>query len=1343
MHIWRFANSFLNIISLIFFLNFIGDLYHNSESVSFHTSDKLLTSKVVLLQNSLPFGVAVHGVKIINKSKDDFQVNLISKSIHIAPGDTAPTVRIKYLKKKENGFETQIKIYTNVSNYELPIKIYNGEIEVIINSIDKSQFDFGTLSPSDERVIHFDVRNDGTVPVSIEKFYNPLEPYLKVVYIGQKDVPIGDVLNDNKSPPTFSQADDEIVIRGRNSGHFKLILNLTDYSPLFNFHKKDSNIFKIITKFQVHEYRILFNVSPGGLLRMPPERELNFGQIFPGQVVSKRLFLFSYFPQKMNLLRLSTLNNQGILFFESNTSSTKESIKKSNDFVIQSGKINDLNRVLLMPHASCNDHCYIGMQLHSSDGQWFTYGMKLPQNLAEIDYYLYKNMRSRYERLVNMNKNIIKDSIVIDTTHVKNYEIPVKAEMVWPRLMTTNQVIFPLTAVGNYTIMNLTIQNPSLQPVIVQLLPLVIYPDADAFLHSFKEFLPPMPQPIETNETLMFSLRDTELFTLRPDSPVPRLREDLESIVNTPIPRFTLSMLLQPGMKVRIRLGFLPTDHILRSSLLIIRNNLTVVEPVVLMGRGAHIDMEIDGKIARTKDPLLFDIQPFHLSDCNNPKRLTHKLSTTLTVKRSFMVKNTGEIAFTIVNMSINNYICENRGFRVLNCDPFTLKPNETHILDIAYTPDFLMSWNEAALQLYMHMNGTSWMFPIAASIPKHMLAKCYSALPRPPFEGFMYYSCVSALIFCLICVIACAYLEGDRTISHAIRLQYMPPKKVFDFKDITSTTITSSTTNTKPKSEEPVEGIRIWRRILNYFISCILYVCNLIWHEKITAARLGSSLKEPAKDKKKAVNETLKLYQETTRSIQKTAIDTFKMRNPGLLKRDIDLSTIDNGRYKENNDKKKEENNGVVKQSFETVKENNLNDKVVTTHQTTIISNKNQKGKKKGKGNKSNVVQNNKSIIVDNVKEEKLIVKKDDKDGSEKYTEDEKNEIETIFNDVKDRKLAIKIVNYKKELRKKRDNIEKDKIELDLEDIKQFINDDTNVSLVIESLSKKVNNDKEEGQFKFVQNWVDSTKDDEDIPENIKSSTKKEDLEEECSFIDEEETSPESEKDMNEANILEKYKELKMKYAKDVGDLFKKTLPPTVNMDKVIQAQKEILTEQFNMPIDDVAHWDPNNPYSTNQIMDLYNLMHDIPQHEPEKYGEYMSSFNMNSYNNGGQGIDDPWNIMGAFTPGQNFFPPDNQIENLFTTVDASSITGVLPDFFQNNSFTNFDRTLQMPSANNLISQGQQTQQEQQRNSFPISSTDEFNIWNPLTQENSETFDSWMKHTGIDKIIDEDEKNK
>lgn len=119
----------------------------------------------------------------------------------------------------------------------------------------------------------------------------------------------------------------------------------------------------------------------------------------------------------------------------------------------------------------------------------------------------------------------------------------------------------------------------------------------------------------------MFSLRDTELFTLKPDSPVPQLREELEAAIHQTVPKFTLSLLLKPHTKIRLRLGFLPSDYTLRSSLLLIRNNLTVIEPVVVYGRGARIGMRVEGVEARSKTPLLFEIRHDHLSDCNNPKR--------------------------------------------------------------------------------------------------------------------------------------------------------------------------------------------------------------------------------------------------------------------------------------------------------------------------------------------------------------------------------------------------------------------------------------------------------------------------------------------------------------------------------------------------------------------------------------------------------------------------------------------------------------------------------------------------------------------------------------------------
>lgn len=186
--------------------------------------------------------------------------------------------------------------------------------------------------------------------------------------------------------------------------------------------------------------------------------------------------------------------------------------------------------------------------------------MKLPQNLAEIDSYLYHRLRSRFTSLMaaaagdatingssaanpqQSQSVVVNHTLVVDAGEnadgVRNLEIPVSAQLVWPRLLSHSVVHFPLTAVGNFTIVNLTLANPTTLPVVVQLLPLVIYPDAETLIEFFRdELLAPLTEPVEMNETLMFSLRDTELFTLRPGSPVPAMREEVERAIGGPVPR--------------------------------------------------------------------------------------------------------------------------------------------------------------------------------------------------------------------------------------------------------------------------------------------------------------------------------------------------------------------------------------------------------------------------------------------------------------------------------------------------------------------------------------------------------------------------------------------------------------------------------------------------------------------------------------------------------------------------------------------------------------------------------------------------------------------------------------
>uniref|UniRef100_A0A183BL57 TMEM131_like domain-containing protein n=2 Tax=Globodera pallida TaxID=36090 RepID=A0A183BL57_GLOPA len=755
-----------------------GQLEHDMEATAFHQALDPVVHREVTITNSLPFGLAIWGIKLARNAKDAFQASLVSDpAVVLFPGQSLPTFLLTYLRKQPINFSSKIILNTNVTTYKFPIVVFGGDLQIRLHAHKQSEFDFGSVGWDERRTILFSLSNSNPVSLRLKRLHAPFPALLSLSFIGvhrlehdNQAVSVGRLV-ERASPANVSSSDGGRWAEGLDfalPAHSLALFNLTLSAP--SQHRKTLpssgvNTFQLQTQFATHEFPIKFELVDYHLESVPSE--IVFRDAFIGTVQTHPIKFFNTFADDLHIHHISITDDDDPrfqLYHQPNVSVTMRRTIPSKSLVT-------VANVAFVPGSTCPQHCYLGIQLDTSEGQWFAYGMKLPQNLAEIDHYLY--MRLRKEWLSMGDKRVVKTQLRMDTDKVKGVEVPIEGHLVWPRLLSHSVVHFPLTAVGNFTIVNLTLSNPTTNSVIVQLLPLVIYPDAEFFLDLFRSELPvPLADPVEINETLMFSLRDTELFTLRPGSPVPQFREEVEAILGGPVPRFTQTLLLRPGMSTRIRIGFLPNDYALHSSLLLIRNNLTALEPVVLYGRGAKMHMDIDNKTARSQ-PLLFEILPQHLADCANPRRQLHKLPTTLTVRRSFVVRNSGEVSFSVFNISISNTPCENRGFRVLNCDRFRLEPNETILLDIAYTPDFLLSTNEATLQLYMHMNGTPWSFDLVSTIPPHLLSVCHAALPRPPFESMMYYTCVLALTFCFICVVSCAYLEGDRVISCAYRQQF------------------------------------------------------------------------------------------------------------------------------------------------------------------------------------------------------------------------------------------------------------------------------------------------------------------------------------------------------------------------------------------------------------------------------------------------------------------------------------------------------------------------------------------------------------------------------------------
>ena len=69
----------------------------------------------------------------------------------------------------------------------------------------------------------------------------------------------------------------------------------------------------------------------------------------------------------------------------------------------------------------------------------------------------------------------INSTLLIDTEVIRNYTITIQASLTWPSLVEQS-IRFPPTHIGNFTVQELTLNNPADVPVLVQILPLVMYP---------------------------------------------------------------------------------------------------------------------------------------------------------------------------------------------------------------------------------------------------------------------------------------------------------------------------------------------------------------------------------------------------------------------------------------------------------------------------------------------------------------------------------------------------------------------------------------------------------------------------------------------------------------------------------------------------------------------------------------------------------------------------------------------------------------------------------------------------------------------------------------------------
>ncbi|KAH0504002.1 Transmembrane protein 131 [Microtus ochrogaster] len=191
---------------------------------------------------------------------------------------------------------------------------------------------------------------------------------------------------------------------------------------------------------------------------------------------------------------------------------------------------------------------------------------------------------------------------------------------------------------------------------------------------------------------------------------------------------------------------------------LVSRNNLTVMDAVMVQGQGTTENLRVSGKLPGPGSSLRFKITEALLKDCIDSLKLREP---NFTLKRTFKVENTGQLEVRVETIEISGYPCEGYGFKVVNCQEFALSANTSRDIIILFTPDFTASRVIRELK-FITTSGSEFVFVLNASLPYHMLAACAEALPRPNWELALYIIISGVMSALFLLVIGTAYLEAQ-----------------------------------------------------------------------------------------------------------------------------------------------------------------------------------------------------------------------------------------------------------------------------------------------------------------------------------------------------------------------------------------------------------------------------------------------------------------------------------------------------------------------------------------------------------------------------------------------------
>ncbi|XP_052365057.1 transmembrane protein 131-like isoform X2 [Oncorhynchus keta] len=690
----------------------------------FHIRDSVLEPvvKPIHLTNTFHFAIRIHDVSLPDEAKTMFLVQNFSEPVLIPPQESRYIFSLHFQPvRPSNHIDSNILLVTNASKFHLPVRAYTGFLEpfVLPPSLQDNFLDFGVLSATDTSSILFVVVNSNPIELVIRPWLltgESLSVELLKIERGNRTT----VLTKTRELHSASASPHKTVILA--SGYyaaFRVTLVAKDLEGAYD------GAIHITTDYQILTIPVKAVVAVGTLTSYP--KHIVLPPSFPGKVVQQSLSMVSSFSQKVTLQQIHSLTEDSRFYYRR---------LKNNRDELEPKRKSKVAKIYFDASLQCGDHCYVGLPfVLKSESR--PPGLSMQEDMWDVDVDLYQMLRRRWKALKESSGHMAEAVFEANADLQKNIETRVSAQLKWPSIMNSSQQEIEVV-----------LENPADVPVYVQVLPLALYPNLPAVTHKLAQMFPLERLPHFTPDTMEFQVH-------RNHSPVVRGSAGFaEGSTTQP---YVYNLMLQPEEVRSLRLKFSPVSNHTVSSLLMLRNNLTVMEFLVVQGQGSYERLKVGGKAPGPGGFLRFKMTESLLKDCTDKMK---SKEPNVTLRKSFKLENTGQLEINIQSTEINGRLCEGFGFKVLNCQEFSLKPNASKEIVILFTPDFTASRVIRELK-FITTGGSYFVFSLNASLPYHMLAACAAVLPRPNWELELYVIISVIMSSMFLLVIVAAYLEA------------------------------------------------------------------------------------------------------------------------------------------------------------------------------------------------------------------------------------------------------------------------------------------------------------------------------------------------------------------------------------------------------------------------------------------------------------------------------------------------------------------------------------------------------------------------------------------------------